>query len=289
MPDDRFFHRRLGHSAKVNGLCDFDFRVWHQYVLSADDFGVMRLSAITVQADNDRLAKAPTIKVLRALEHLVLVGLLWQFEHQDRKHLFQRDWQDWQHVEYPRPTLNPKPPAELLANCSELTRQLFDVYPGGVRVPFTKKKPKLPESFPETSPKDSQTFSHLAGARAPETAKAKANGSGSEGVWGNNGIPYRSPELSPEEERAGRFVERFTEMYPRYCNGARYLSKPVHDYEEAVALCRTWDDERLDKIAVFYLSCTDERNKFIAGGTRTIVKLRHAASWCDEQLRAVGI
>ena len=59
MPDDRLFHKRLGHSEKVGRLTDFEYIVWQAYILSADDFGVLRFTAISLQADHDRLADKP--------------------------------------------------------------------------------------------------------------------------------------------------------------------------------------------------------------------------------------
>lgn len=125
MPADRLIHPRLGHSQKVNLLTDLEFRVWTQYLLSADDFGVMRFSAVNVQADNDALHNRPSRTIQRCLERLVDVRLLADFEHQKRKYLYQRDWQQWQHVKFPRTTNNPAPPQECLATCDDATHALF--------------------------------------------------------------------------------------------------------------------------------------------------------------------
>jgi hypothetical protein len=42
MPQDRLRSPRGGHGRRTTSLSDFEFRVWDQYQLSADDFGVMR-------------------------------------------------------------------------------------------------------------------------------------------------------------------------------------------------------------------------------------------------------
>lgn len=128
MPDDRFLHRRLGHSDKVTPLSDFEFRVWVQYILSSDDFGIMRFTAATLQADSDALASKGAKLVQRALERLAIVGLIRTFQHQSRTYCYQHDWQDFQRVNYPRATVHPKPPTDEM---SEATRKLFTKYPGG--------------------------------------------------------------------------------------------------------------------------------------------------------------
>lgn len=149
MPDDRFIHRRLGHSEKVSSLSDFEFRVWVQFLLSADDFGVMRFSAATLEADCDALAEK-SAKVQKALARLEAVALMATFKHQNRTYCYQRDWQDWQKVDYPRATLHPAPPLDGL---SEKTRELFSKHPGGwgrkVRGTFGNGSSNVPRTDPE--------------------------------------------------------------------------------------------------------------------------------------------
>jgi hypothetical protein len=163
MPDDRFIHRRLGHSDKVSALSDFEFRVWTQFILSSDDFGVMRLSATTVQADNDAFAAKGAKMVQRALDRLAIVGLIRTFQHQNRTYCYQHDWQDWQKVRYPSKTIHPCPPADALAECSRDTQWLFSFYPGGGDKLPSWKAPKewehsrkIPGKFLEEPREDSR-------------------------------------------------------------------------------------------------------------------------------------
>jgi hypothetical protein len=126
MADYRLFYRSgIGHGERINKLSDFEFIVWAAYQLSADDFGVLRLSAVTLQADHDRLSTKSTAKIERALLAGVKIGLLATFEHQRRRYVCQLDWQDWQKVRYPSKTSNPLPPLEILQKCSAETQELF--------------------------------------------------------------------------------------------------------------------------------------------------------------------
>jgi hypothetical protein len=125
MVGSRFLHPVLGQSDKVNSLTDLEFRVWTQYILSADDFGVMRFSAVTIQSANDALHTKPTRTIQRALERLVDVGLLMTFEHQKRAYLCQFDWATRQPLKFPRATMNPAPPREVLERCDEATFMRF--------------------------------------------------------------------------------------------------------------------------------------------------------------------
>jgi hypothetical protein len=168
MPADRLFHPRLGHSRKVSSLDHLQARVWKQYVLSADDFGVMPFTVVQIQADNIALAREPHAVIQSALEQLVAVGLVRTFNHQDARYLYQHDWQDWQKIEYPRVTIRPKPPTDLLKQCTVKTRKLFAKYPGG----SPKHSPKSSRGVPEPSPTNAR-------AHPRETANGKrqtANG-----------------------------------------------------------------------------------------------------------------
>jgi hypothetical protein len=152
VPDDRFIHRKAGHSEKVNLLTDLEHRVWVQMILSADDFGVLRASAVTLQADNDHLANRPATKVQRCIDAVIKRGLFNDFTHQGRRYAFQKDWQFWQKVSYPRATNNPKPPADGLAICDEPTQKLFGMHPGGGGKKRKEDSEKVPGKFPEDSP-----------------------------------------------------------------------------------------------------------------------------------------
>lgn len=145
MPDDRFLHRRAGHGTKPNMLTDLEHRVWMQYLLSADDFGVMRGTHHPVQNDNDSLASRPAKAIQRSIDALVRVGLIRTFEHQGKPYVYQHDWQTWQKVSYPRGTTQPAPPPEALAECDEATRLLFEQHPGG-RKPGTASSGPLAQN-----------------------------------------------------------------------------------------------------------------------------------------------
>lgn len=85
-------------------------------------------------------------------------------------------------------------------------------------------------------------------------------------------------------ERAGRLRQ---ELYPawfaKWRNGAR-LPVVVNslEFQSALSLVETWDDDRLEKLAKIVLT-TDE--PFIAGTDRSFKIFALKASWADDRLR----
>lgn len=152
MPDDRLFHRALGHSEKVNDLTDFERNVWWVYKLAADDFGVMRFSAMPLQDLALWLERKPAKMVLRALERIRAIGLIQTFDHQKQTYAFQADWQTWQKITHPRQTKQPAPPLEVL---DLNTLWLFSHHPKGGKLPSwqhpdeRKKTGSAPVAHPE--------------------------------------------------------------------------------------------------------------------------------------------
>lgn len=87
--------------------------------------------------------------------------------------------------------------------------------------------------------------------------------------------------------RAGRFVtETYPTLYQKLRRGAKYISKPALDFDEAAQLCAIWDDARLEKLATVFLT-TD--HAFAESGSRTMAQFRSLASWCDSQLTERGL
>jgi hypothetical protein len=172
MPQDRLRHQRAGHSQKLTALTDFEYRVWDQYQLSADDFGIMRYSPLPIQAGNDALSTRPGKLIQKALDRLLEVGLVKDYEHQGARYICDPVWQYYQKIEYPKQTINPPPPADVLADCHPLTAELF-------RQCFGRKSAKFLLKNVEDSSKSSREPSEdssLTRARAHE--EARANGSG---------------------------------------------------------------------------------------------------------------
>lgn len=186
MPDDRFLHRKAGHGRKPNSLSSDEHRVWTQYILSADDFGVMRASAVTLRSDNDFFDTKTEKQVQRWLEAVVAIGLLLVFSHQGRRYVCQWDWQSWQKVSYPRATNNPVPTPECLALCDEPTRKLFVLHPGGAG--RTRKDGS--ENVQKTDPECSPLMRERGHAKRLTANGERLVANGSEGGAGETGPPF---------------------------------------------------------------------------------------------------
>lgn len=87
-------------------------------------------------------------------------------------------------------------------------------------------------------------------------------------------------------ERAGRFCERYAELYPLHRHGARYLPKPALDFPKACELCAIWPNERLERLAIVFLKCEEP---FAQQGSRTIGQFAAMASWADSRLAEVEV
>jgi hypothetical protein len=145
----RKLHANAGVSEKVSRLSDFEYRVWTQYLLSADDFGVMPATAFVLQADSVALSKKTTKAVQKALDEVIASGLIAVFTHQGQRYVYQGDWQDWQDIRWPRRTKHPIPTD--LTNVSELTRELFRDHPRKLTQHFGSTSEKVPKNSGSTS------------------------------------------------------------------------------------------------------------------------------------------
>lgn len=279
MPDDRFFHKCAGHSEKVNSLTDFEELIWRYYILSADDFGVMKFSPDQLRADHERAAGKPIKMVQRALDRIVAVGLVHRFDHQGRAYIYSRNWQEYQKVGYPRDTINPVPPVVELAECEGDTLALFGSHPGGKRgkeirklvsdgidIRSARRRVLGSESVGEPFP--------LVRARALALAVAEAVAEAPEGGAGET--------AAPPVERVQRFIDRYRDLHEQYI-GVAYLGNPQKDYWAACELVAAFDDALLEKIAVFGLN---DQDAFMCNGTRTLTKLKSRASDYAATLKA---
>jgi hypothetical protein len=195
MPADRLLHPRAGHSRKVSSLTDLEFRVWIQYLLSADDFGILPATAVALQSANDYLLSIPAKKLVKAIAVLVSIELVRVFTHQERQYLYQPDWQDWQKVRWPAKTIHPEPPSEYL---SSETKELLKNFPGGKKVP-----PKNSRSTSEELPPTRETANGL---------RLTAHANGSEGGSGETApldVAFEAFKAAYPSERRnfGRIVE----------------------------------------------------------------------------------
>lgn len=279
MPDDRFFHKRAGHSEKVNRLTDFEELIWRYYVLSSDDFGVMRFDHRQIQNDHERAgAKSPRV-VTKALERVRDVELVHTFDHQGRSYCYSRNWQRFQKIEYPRETLQPCPPHDQLVLCEPDTIGHFATHPGG-KIGREKKLQIKAEGFGGCSSHVSQISSEPFGedlrfTRAGALAHAKAKAQALEGGPGETAL----------SSRAGDFCEWYGDKYLQLL-GVGYIGNPRKDYDAARLLCEKLTDQAIRDAAIVWFGADDD---FAKNGTRTIPKFASRATGYLEKLKARGI
>jgi hypothetical protein len=185
MPLQRILHPKLGHSQKVALLSDLEYRVWTQYLLTSDDFGVMPMLAVLIQGQHKALATRPVKMIQRCLNRLVEIGLCHVFIVQGDHYLYQRTWQTFQSVDYPRGTQYPKPPDDAIETCDPATRDLFTKHPGGHgRKPKPSPNGSEPvhRTVPERVVDGSLNVCEPAGARSRDNAHATANANACSGL-----------------------------------------------------------------------------------------------------------
>lgn len=126
MPADRLTHPRIGRSRKVRALNDLEFRVWDTYRWAADDFGVLPKSSTTLRGANDALRDQHTEpEIAVALQRLVEIELLVEFDHQGAPFVCSLEWNKHQKIMYPRQTFLPVPPPQVFERMDVSTRKLF--------------------------------------------------------------------------------------------------------------------------------------------------------------------
>lgn len=207
MPDDRLIHRACGHSVKVNALTDFERLVWALgYKLAADDFGVMRFSALSLQEAAEWLEKRRPKQIQAALARVKAVGLIDTFEHQGRLYCFDPVWQTWQKITHPRQTKQPAPP---LDRVDLNTRWLLKHHPKGGRLQSWQA--------PDLHPKDA---GRKPGAHREETGSApEMNPVGTGPVFVGSGCVCVSGERKRAEGKAedpkiASLASALSEIYP---------------------------------------------------------------------------
>lgn len=262
MPDDRMIHRRMLRGDRIAALTDFERGIWLAYQLIADDFGVMRLSAVDIQKAV-WLEKKPRKSVQRGFEAVVAAGLMHTFTDGERIQVYQRDWNTWQKVRHPRATIEPCPPVEELRKCDATTQALF------------KQHARCPAEFiRENSGKVSEIVPQDSGlTRGRALAEANGNGNGSERGLGKT-IP----------ERAGAFVEWYEDTHQRLL-GVAYIGTQK-DWTSALQLVEKLTDQEVRDAAIVWFGHDDD---FATNGTRTIPKFASRATGCLQQARARGI
>lgn len=191
MATHRVIEKAAGTGERTCSLSPLEFRVWVQYLLSADDYGICPAEAIKLQADCPALQRESAKRVQAALERLVAVGLCGVFADGQRRYLYQSDWQEFQRIKHPTRTALPPPPAEVLEKCSAKTAELFLL-----------NHPKLPgELRPHGNAHATATATATANTPAAEPAPAmRVAAAGPPALEVGPGPLRRPPSLIPRRD-----------------------------------------------------------------------------------------
>jgi hypothetical protein len=121
----RLIYQGAGTGDRISSLSHLEFRVWVQYQLTADDYGVCPAEAVKLQGDNVALQQESSRRVQAAIERLIAVQLCGVFQDGRRRYLYQPDWQDRQKIRHFTATSYPPISAEELPKCSAKTQEIF--------------------------------------------------------------------------------------------------------------------------------------------------------------------
>jgi len=155
------------------------------------------------------------------------------------------------------------------------TRSAFPEFLGSSgNFPESQESPGISEKFPLNRTELNRTEEEKDRARARASLSPTASS-----TLTSTTDPFLDDAIT---ERAGIFVRKYREvLYPQYRAGAKYCGLERRDYDAAVKLCETWDDSRLEKLAICFLTTN---HKWAAEGSRTLPQMRAIASWLDGQL-----
>lgn len=257
---------------RIAALTDFERGVWLAYQLLADDYGVMRFSAIDLQKAvwlEDRPKKA----VQRGIEQVAKVGLIHTFQDGDRTQCYQRDWQYWQKVRHPRATLEPCPPVAELLQCDRSTQELFRQHPRCSGEFVRKDSGNTPAELPQDS--------GLTRAGALAHGK-RQTANGDELPAGHEPATPDGP-LTSVQQRASGFAEWYEDAHTRVL-GVAYMGGN-QDWQKALELCEKFTDAQLRDAALVWFGMDDE---FTRKGNRTVAKFASRIAECLQKARAIA-
>lgn len=245
--------RRAALHREAGKLAEFCQSLYPLLVAHADDWGCQQGDVFTVKHLVDPTSPRRLEDFERGLVALHNVGLItwYQSGGDGRWVIYIRGWFDHQ---------------QLRGHDKDGRKRTFSEPPENPRL-FVKNAPSRPN--------------------APKHALTELKGTELKGTE-----PIRSGADAPAEElidpdidtgavsgqSIGRFLKRFCELYSEHRNGAKYFVVRKRDVPNVRQLLRTYDDARLEKLAVVLLTTDDE---WIAGTDRGVGILSVKASWLD--------